>query len=75
MQSTANALPTRLLSAKQICEQHPGIPPGTLRFWLFHRAGNGLDRAVFRAGRRLLIDEGLLLEWLADQSGHGRGGE
>ena len=44
-----------------------GFTQGSLRWQLFNREQNGLDRAVVRVGRRLLIDEAEFIAWLRSQ--------
>jgi hypothetical protein len=67
-----------LLSVKQVTERHPGISERTLRHWIFNAKdrrswkggrltlipGNGFERVLIRKGRKILIDEGALLDWL-----------
>lgn len=68
----------RLLSIKQVTEQHPGITERTLRHWIFNAKerrswnrgclemvpGNGFDRVIVRKGAKILVDEIALLDWL-----------
>lgn len=57
--------PTRdLLSVADLCERYPALRMGGLRWQLFNRRQNGLDRAVVRVGRRLLIDAAAFERWL-----------
>lgn len=71
-----------LLSVKQVSERHPGISERTLRHWIFnsrerrsgrgniHRiSGNGFAKVMFRKGRKILIDEQALLDWLDTAAG------
>jgi hypothetical protein len=72
----------RLYTVKQIAARHPGISERTLRHWIFNakkrRAwergmptmihGNGFDSAMVRAGRKILIDEVALFQWLESSS-------
>jgi hypothetical protein len=60
--------PRRLLSVTQCCEQNPAFSYGGLRWLLFNRQQNGLDRAVVRVGRRVLIGVDRFFEWLDTQS-------
>jgi hypothetical protein len=67
-----------LLSVKQVTERHPGISQRTLRHWIFNAKdrrsweggrevlipGNGFGRVIIRKGRKILIDERALLDWL-----------
>ncbi len=57
------------LTVHQIVKKYPAFTVGALRWALFHRTTNGLDRAVIQRGRRLLIDEGKFLEWMAAGDG------
>jgi len=59
--------PRRLLSVTQFCEQNPAFSHGGLRWLLFHRQQNGLDRAVVRVGRRVLIDVDKFFTWVDEQ--------
>ena len=61
--------PYSLLTVKQFCQQHPAFTHGGLRWLLFHRQENGLNRAVFKVGRRILIDVDQFFGWLAQQNG------
>src|SRR5215208_295802 len=53
------------LSVKEFVKKHPSYTEGGLRWLLFHRRTNGLETAVIRHGRRLLIDERKFFEWEA----------
>ena len=55
---------TRLIPVADWPNFHPWPPIGGLRHLLFHRRSNGLERAVVRSGRRLLIDEAVFFECL-----------
>ena len=57
-----------LLSVKQFCQQHPAFTQGGLRWLFFHRQANGLDRAIVKVGRRVLIDVDLFFCWLDQQN-------
>jgi hypothetical protein len=54
------------LTVRQIVAKYPAYTIGSLRWALFHRKTNGLDRAVIQKGRRVLLDEVKFLEWIAD---------
>lgn len=58
-----------LRTVPQFCAEHPAFTPGGLRWLLFHRETNGLDRAVVRVGRRVLIDVDRFFEWVNEQNG------
>jgi hypothetical protein len=71
-------LERRLLTVKQVSERHPGITERTLRYWIFNATekrsrdrrrlevvpGNGFDRVILRKGKKVLIDEIALFDWL-----------
>jgi hypothetical protein len=61
--------PYSLVTVKQFCAQFPAFTPGGLRWLLLHRQANGLDRAVFKVGRRVLIDVDQFFSWLVQQNG------
>ena len=56
--------PTRLLTLKQFSEAHPAFSVGSLRHFLFYRETNGLEVAVRRVGRRLLLLESAFFAWI-----------
>lgn len=58
----------RLHTVEQFCKEHPAFKPGGLRWWLFHREQNGLNMAVVRVGRKLLLDEAKFFEWVDAQN-------
>jgi len=69
------------MSLRQLAATYPAIKLRTLRYWIQHAApraisqsgnrrilpGNGLEPAIIRKGRIVLIDEHLFLAWLYDQ--------
>lgn len=58
---------TRFLTVNQVVEEglYPNI--GGLRWLLFNSNANGLESAVRRVGRRLLINESDFCDWLDKQ--------
>lgn len=58
----------RLHTVQQFCQAHPAFTPGGLRWLLFNRDINGLERAVVKVGRRVLIDEDKFFVWLDEQN-------
>lgn len=56
--------PARLMTVAQFAEAHPAFTVGALRNLLFFRETNGLDMAVRRVGRRLLIVEAAFFDWI-----------
>ncbi len=64
---TTPARPT-LLTVKQFCLQNPAFTNGGLRWMLFHRQQNGLERAVVKVGRRVLINVDEFFRWIDAQN-------
>lgn len=62
------SVPT-LLTVDQLVQRHPAFTAGGIRWLLFRRDENGLDRAVIRVGRRLLIDEAAFFDWISEING------
>ena len=68
-----------LLTVKQFSERHAAFTQGSMRALIFaskrrHTSrgdieGNGLDGALVRLGRKVLIDEGAFFEWIEAQRG------
>ena len=58
----------RLRTVTQLCEEHPAFTPGGIRWLLFNRRENGLESAVVKIGRRVLIDVDMFFEWIAAQN-------
>lgn len=44
-----------------------GFSESSLRWLLFHRETNGLDKAVVKLGRKVFIDTGRFNTWLESQ--------
>lgn len=62
-----------LLSVADFCAKHAWAKPGGLRHAIFHAETNGLAGALVRFGRRVLLDEAKVLEWMRT-TGLSRGG-
>jgi hypothetical protein len=62
-----------LATVPQFSQKHPAFTIGSLRWLLFHRETNGLNKAVVKIGRRVLIDEDRFFDWVNEQSGRGEG--
>ena len=54
----------RLRTIHQLAERNPAFTEGALRWHVFNSKQNGLDRAIVRVGRRVLIDECEFSRWL-----------
>lgn len=69
--------PPILLSVRQFSEKHPAFPQGSLRNLIFLAesrktsrgiiTGNGLNIALVRIGRKLLINEAKFFQWINAQ--------
>lgn len=62
--------PKNWKTVKGLAESNPAFSEASLRYLLFHRETNGLNRYVRQIGRKLLIDEnGFMNEWIESQGG------
>lgn len=74
---TGTPSPRVLLTVRQLSDRHPAFPQGSLRNLIFLAGnrktsqgiirGNGLELALVRIGRKLLIDEAKFFEWIDQQ--------
>ena len=63
-------MPTKtLLRVNQFLEKHPAFTHGQIRWLIFNAASNGLERALVRIGRRVLIDIEVFELWLEERRG------
>lgn len=53
-----------LRTIRQLAERNPAFTEGALRWHVFQAKQNGLDRAIVRVGRKVLIDEVEFSRWL-----------
>ena len=66
-----------LLTVRQFSEKHCAFPNGSLRNLIFHASprhssrgpidGNGLNVALIRIGRKVLINEAKFFGWLEEK--------
>jgi len=71
--------PRVLLTVRQFADEHRAFPQGSIRNLIFLAEnrktsrgvikGNGLDIALVRLGRKVLIDEAKFFEWVDAQQG------
>lgn len=72
-----------LLTVRQLHERYPCWSEAGLRALILNArdrlnskgqkvSGNGLDRAIIRCGRKLLLDERLFIEFVAERSKRAR---
>ena len=56
------------LTVKQMAAKHPAFSEASLRYHIFHESKNGIDKAIRRVGRKILINENLFFDWLESQA-------
>jgi hypothetical protein len=56
-----------LLTVRQFAEKHPAFTVGGLRFYIFMAQSNGFEKALVRLGRRVLLDEAKVFQWIDSQ--------
>jgi hypothetical protein len=66
--SQRHAAQRQLRTVRQFCQEHPAFTPGGMRWLLFHRQTNGLEKAIVKCGRRVLIDAEKFFDWLDTQN-------
>jgi len=70
---------TNLLTVKQLAERYQAWTTSSIRSLILNAedrinsrgeriVGNGLNPAILRVGRKVLIDEGRWLEWIHEQA-------
>jgi hypothetical protein len=57
-----------LLTIEGFCEKYPWAKPGQMRFFIFNRKKNGFSACIVRLGRRILLDEVKVFEWLKESN-------
>lgn len=57
----------KLVTVKQLAVASPAFTEASLRWKIFHAETNGLDRALVKVGRRVLIDLVEFERWLDQQ--------
>ncbi|MCP4656882.1 MAG: DNA-binding protein [bacterium] len=55
-----------LRTVKQVSRERPAFTEASLRWLIFNAEQNGLNRALVRIGRRLLIDLERFDQWLEE---------
>jgi hypothetical protein len=64
-----------LLTVKLLAQKYPWLTEAGLRHFLFYKNKNGLNKAVRKMGRRVLIDETAFFEWIESQGNRLKGGK
>lgn len=57
-----------LRTLRQLAATFPAFSEASLRWHVFHARTNGLDCAIVRLGRRVLVDEAKFREWVASRA-------
>ena len=52
-------------TVKQLVEKTPYLTENAIRWMLFNRKTNGLSAAVFKLGKKILIDDEKFQEWVS----------
>lgn len=58
---------TRYLTVAQFCEAHPWPTKGAIKHFIFENRDGFDAKCVKRVGRRVLLDETAVFEWIAAQ--------
>lgn len=66
-QSKCPACASTFLTVRQYAERYPWPSESGLRWMIFHAASNGLESALIRVGRRILIDIEAFNLWVRSQ--------
>jgi len=59
----------QLRTIKQLAAESPAFSEGALRWVVFNAKANGLDEAIVRHGRKVLIDLPRFNDWLSRTAG------
>ena len=65
MENNSSQTLRRYIPVPKWNQNHEWPTVGALRWMIFHAKTNGLDTAIRRVGRRVLIDEEAFFEWVA----------
>ena len=55
------------LTVKQMATKHPAFSESSLRYHIFNETKNGIDKAIKRVGRKILINEEYFFKWVEEQ--------
>ena len=58
---------TEYLTVKQLSTKCPAFSEASLRYHIFNARTNGLEKAIFRIGKKILFNEALFLSWIEEQ--------
>jgi len=60
---------TSFLTVRQMAEKHQAFSEASLRYLIFNARENNLAHAIYRVGRKILINEKLFIEWVEKHKG------
>jgi len=66
-EETSTSSASNLVTVKQLSELSPAFTESSLRSLIFNSRTNGLEAAIVRIGRRVLIDLEEFNQWLGQQ--------
>lgn len=68
MSQDISLIQRNLLTVRQFSQKHPAFPEGGLRYSIFHSENNGFSKCIRRIGRKVLLDESKVFEWIDEQN-------
>lgn len=66
-QSQCPSCVPKFLTVRQYAERYPWPSESALRWMIFHAATNGMESALIRVGRRVIIDVEAFNAWVHSQ--------
>ena len=63
------------LTVKQFAAKHPAFSEASLRYHIFYEEKNGLNLALKRVGRKILIQEDAFFVWIDSLQGNSNSGK
>ena len=66
---------SNFLTVKQFAAKHPAFSEASLRYHIFHEEKNGLNLALKRVGRKILIQEDAFFVWIDSLQGNSNSGK
>jgi hypothetical protein len=57
------------LDVNQMSQRYPAFTPASFRYMIFNADKTGLNKAIIRVGRKVLLKPNVFEEWLEDQNG------
>ena len=60
---------SKYLDVNQMSERYPAFTPASFRYMIFNAERTGLDKAIIRVGRKVLLKPEIFEEWLESHNG------